>query len=91
MSRLQRRFNFGAEIKNVNDTLYNQMNDSYFSIAVVVNTKSTRVETDVDAPANDPINSGLDIGDLWVNKSTDKAWIMTSRVTSEQVTWKQIT
>lgn len=91
MSRLQRRFNYGTEIKNVNDTLYNQLNDSYYSTATVVNTKSTRVVNTINPPANDQINSGLDIGDFWVNSDTDTAWIMTSRVTAEQVTWKQIT
>lgn len=91
MSRLQRRFNFGTEIKNVNDTLYNQLNDSYYTTATTVNTKSTRMVNTINAPANDQINAGLDIGDFWVNSETDTAWIMTSRVTAQQVTWKQIT
>lgn len=91
MSRLTRRFNYGTEIKNINDTLYNQLNDSYYSTATVVNTKSTRFAATIDAPANDQANAGLDIGDLWINSDSDTAWIMTSRISPEQVTWKQIT
>ena len=51
MSRLARKFNYGTEIKNVNDTLYNQLNDSYYSTALVVNTKATRMVSNFDAPA----------------------------------------
>lgn len=91
MSRLARKFNYGTEIKNVNDTLYNQLNDSYYSTALVVNTKATRMVSNFDAPANEQINSGLDIGDFWINEVTNQAWIMTSRATLEKVTWKQIT
>lgn len=91
MSRLSRRFNWGSELKNINQTLYNQLNDSYFSISVAVNTKSTRMVSDFDPPASDPINAGLDIGDLWVNQKSNTAWIMTSRSTTNSVTWTQIT
>lgn len=91
MVRLNRKFNYGAEVKNLNDTLYNQLNDSYFSTSVAVNSKSTRMVQTFDAPANDPVNSGLDIGDMWVNTNTDSAWIMTSRLSLNQVTWKLIT
>lgn len=91
MSRLSRRFNYGTEVKNVNPTLYNQLNDSYYSISLAVNTKSTRFVAEIDAPANDQVNAGLDLGDFWVNTKTDKAWIMTSRITPNAVTWKQIT
>lgn len=91
MSRLPRKFNYGTEIKNVNDTLYNQLNDSYYATALVVNTKCTRMVSTIDAPTDDPINAGLDIGDFWVNSNNDTAWIMTSRASLNKVTWKQIT
>lgn len=91
MSRLPRKFNYGTELKNLNNTLYNQLNDSYYATALVVNTKATRMVETRDPPLDDQINAGLDIGDFWVNTSTDTAWIMTSRATLNKVTWKQIT
>lgn len=91
MARLSRRFNWGTEIKNVNPTLYNQLNDAYFSIAIAVNTKSTRITSTLDPPADDDVNAGLDIGDIWINTSSNTAWIMTSRVNLNNVVWTQIT
>lgn len=91
MGRLQKRFNYGTEIKNVNSTLYNQLNDSFYDISNAVNSKSTVHVDVIDAPANSQVNPGLDIGSFWVNKTTDTAWIMTSRTTPSDVTWKQIT
>lgn len=91
MSRLQKRYNYGTEIKNVNETLYNQLNDTYFDIANAVNTKPNSHRDKVDAPADAQINKGFEIGDFWVNETTDTAWIMTSRTTPFKVTWKQIT
>lgn len=91
MSRLTRRFNYGSELKNINETLYNQLNDSFFTIATAVNTKSTRAVFAFDPPANDPVNAGLDIGDTWTNTTSNKAWIMTSRASANSVTWTIIT
>ena len=91
MSRLPIRFNFGSAIKTLSDQLYNQLNDSYFSIAAAVNVRPTiRVETG-DPPAQSQANGGLSVGDIWINQTTDSAWIMTSRTSLESVTWKQIT
>lgn len=91
MSRLLPNFNYGSEIKNLNPTLYNQLRDSYFDTASVVNTKASKYVTNVAPPADAAINASLDIGDLWVNSLTDTAWIMTSRTTNTAATWKQIT
>ncbi len=91
MSRLVPSFNYGSEIKNLNPTLYNQLRDSYFDTASVVNTKASKYVTNAAPPADAAINASLDIGDLWVNSLTDTAWIMTSRTTNTAATWKQIT
>lgn len=91
MSRLPTRFNFGSAIKTLSEQLYNQLNDSYFSVATAVNARPvTRVDTR-DPPSQGQVNGGLSIGDTWVNQTTDSAWIMTSRTSLESVTWKQIT
>lgn len=91
MPTLTPRFNWGTEIKNINPTLYNQLNDSFSSTARIVNTKVSKNVATSNPPANDPINANFEEGDLWVNKSTDTAWILTSRTTNNAVTWKQIT
>jgi hypothetical protein len=75
----------------VNDTLYNQLNDSYYNIASVVNTKSTRIVYETDPVGNDDINATLDLGDIWINSKSNNAWIMTSRVSLNVVTWTKIT
>lgn len=91
MPTLPPKFNWGSEIKNVNPTLYNQLNDSYSAIARVLNTKITKYITTVDPISSASINANFDQGDIWVNASSDKAWILTSRTTNTDVTWKQIT
>ena len=85
------RFNWGTEIKNINDTLYNQLNDSYSSTARVLNTKTSKYITTVNPPADDPVNQNFDQGDFWINQNSGDAWIITSRTTNTAVTWKQIT
>lgn len=91
MPTLTPRFNWGTEIKNINPTLYNQLNDSFSSTARIVNTKVSKNIATTNPPADDQINANFEEGDLWVNKSTDTAWIMTSRTSNTAVTWKQIT
>lgn len=85
------RFNWGTEIKNINPTLYNQLNDSFSSTARVLNTKISKYITNVDPPADDPVNVNFDQADIWVNQLTNNAWILTSRTTNTAVTWKIIT
>jgi hypothetical protein len=85
------RFNWGTEIKNINDTLYNQLNDSFTSTANVLNTKPTTYVTNVDPLPDSDVNKQFVSGDMWVNSSTDTAWILTSRTTNTAATWKQIT
>lgn len=91
MPTLPPRFNFGTEVKNINPTLYNQLNDSFSSTARIVNTKISKYVTTIDPPSDEAVNQLFEEGDIWVNKSTDTAWIMTSRTTNTAVTWKQIT
>lgn len=91
MANLPPRFNWGAAIKNINDTLYNQLNDVYTSIARILNGKVTRNIQSINPPADSVQNAAFEIGDIWVNSSTDTAWIMTSRITTNKVTWTLIT
>lgn len=86
MPTLITRFNWGTEIKNINPTLYNQLNDSFTTIANNSNTKPSRNLTTSDPPADSDINKSYVEGDFWVNKSTDTAWIMTSRSSNTAVT-----
>jgi hypothetical protein len=91
MPRLQPKYNFGVEEKNENPELYNQLSDLYHSIAQIVNTKSSKNVTNQDPPANQQVNLNYDIGDIWVNQSTNMSWIMTSRTTNLDVVWTLIT
>lgn len=84
-------FNWGSEIKNINPTLYNQLNDTFSSTARVLNTKTSKYRTTVNPPADDQINTLFEQGDFWINENTDTAWILTSRTTNTAVTWKLIT
>ena len=91
MVRLKKKFNYGTEIKDLNEPLYNQLNDGFYETSAAVNSKSTRMVQTANPPAIGQLNEGLDIGDIWVNSSTDTAWVMTSRKNLQTVTWKQIT
>lgn len=85
------RYNWGSEIKNINNTLYNQLNDSFSSMARVLNTKISKYVTNTDPAVDDAINANFEQSDIWVNEDTDNAWILTSRTSNTSVTWKQIT
>lgn len=91
MPTLEPRFNFGQPDKNTNPTLYNQLNDLYSAVANNVNLKSGRFIAVFDPLTLTTVNATLSVGDLWINSATDMAWIMTSRTTSTNVTWKLIT
>lgn len=91
MPTQQPRYNFGTEIKNANPTLYNQLNDTYESTARVLNTKPSVYVTNSDPTGTSDLNKQFSIGDFWINQSSDTAWIMTSRSSTNTVTWKQIT
>lgn len=91
MPSLNTKFNWGMEIRNVNDVLYNQLNDTYSDIARVLNTKSSKNQQTTNPPSDAQVNSNYDIGDFWVNQLTNTAWVMTSRTTSTAATWTQIT
>ena len=91
MPTIPPRFNWGSEIRNINEVLYNQLSESYSSSARVINTKVTKNVTTTNPPADDALNISFEIGDLWINQSTNVAWIMTSRTTNTAATWSQIT
>lgn len=97
MPTLQTFFNWGRSLKNDNPELTRQLAEAYTDTALAVNTKASKYYTDglnkphADPPANSDFNKNFDVGDLYVRPDTNTAWIMTSRTTSEAVTWTQIT
>ena len=94
MPSLTTRFNWGSALQNENLLLTRQLDAAYSSTAIIVNTKVSRHITDVDPPNNvtaDDLNRNFDIGDIWINTSSDTAWIMTSRTSDVIVNWQQIT
>ncbi len=97
MPTLITNFNFGTAVRNANPELTRQLSETYTNTALCVNTKISKYVTDgikkphVNPPANSPFNKNFEIADIYVRTDTDTAWIMTSRTTSEAVTWSQIT
>lgn len=87
-------FNWGSSLYNENPSLTRQLDQAYTQTAFAVNTKSSKYVDIIDPPnaaTENQVNRTLDLGDFWVNKVTDNAWIMTSRTTDLLVTWTQIT
>ena len=94
MSSLINSINWGNSIRDANPELIRQLSEVYTLIALCVNTKSSKYVTTVDPPnpvTSNTTNKTLEIGDFWVNKSSDMAWIMTSRTTDLLATWTLIT
>jgi len=97
MPTLIQDFNWGQNLKNQNPELTRQMSKAYNDTALTVNSKSSKYTTDGNQkphnnpPANDQFNKNFEIGDLFIRTDVDTAWIMTSRTSSEIVTWTQIT
>lgn len=93
MPTLITRFNFGNSCDD-NSDLGRQLNQIYSTLAQAINLRVSKNVTTSDPP--DPVtpldaNLNYEIGDLWVNTSSNTAWIMTSRTTGLLVTWTQIT
>lgn len=85
MTRINSSFNFGSELKNENPSLYNQLQQTYETTAGAVNTKVSRNVSTSNPEADSPNNKLFDIGDVFINSSTNTAWIMTSRSTNTAV------
>lgn len=94
MTRLETRYNWGDELNNDNPRLYRQLNDMYTNVAEKSNGKSNKRKASsppISTPNSSDLNKNYDIGDIWVDESTDTAWILTSRTTPDTVQWTQIT
>ena len=94
MPTMLQEFNWGDSMRNGNPELTRQMSQAYANTSLVVNTKISKVVQDIDAPTplvESQVNKNMEIGDIWVNKLTNAAWIMTSRTTDLLVTWTLIT
>ena len=97
MPTLIQNFNWGAALRNDNPDLVRQLATAYSDTAQVVNVKVSKYFTDgvqkphTNPPANSQFNQNFEIGDIFVRTDTNTAWIMTSRTTSNAVTWTQIT
>jgi hypothetical protein len=94
MASLINSINWGNAVRNENPELIRQLSEVYTRISLCVNQKSSKYVAEIDPPntvTSSETNKTLEIGDFWVNKLTDSAWIMTSRTTDLLVTWKLIT
>lgn len=91
MPMIPPNFNYGTELKNENPTLYNQLIESYALTARFINTKPTVYNFTSDPPADSEFNKTREVGDIYINTSSDTAWIMTSRQSNTAVTWTVIT
>lgn len=92
MPNLIPSFNWGTALQNDNPELTRQLSQSYSNTAFIVNTKVSKYVTEgADPPASSDLNRSFEIGDIYVRKDTDSAWILTSRTTDTNVTWTIIT
>jgi hypothetical protein len=97
MPTLINNYNWGAALRNENPELVRQLSTAYSDTAVVMNTKISKYFTDgvdkphMDPPADSEFNNNFEICDVFVRTDTDTAWMMTSRTTSNAVTWTVIT
>lgn len=97
MPTLESNYNWGSDLKDQNPELTRQLSQAYNKTSMAVNSKAARYSTNgtqkpnVNPPASSDFNKNYDIGDIYVRTDTDTAWIMTSRTTSEAVTWTLIT
>lgn len=97
MPSLIQYFNWGSGLQNANPELVRQLSQAYSDLAFACNQKIDSYVTDglqkphVDPPANSDFNKNYKVSDVYVRQDTDTAWIMTSRISSQVVTWTQIT
>ena len=85
------RRNWGHEITELSAPLARQLDDMYSDIAngLALGIKKNILKG-ADPAASDPRNAIFSIGDIAVRTDTNKAWIMTSRTTANDVTWTSI-
>jgi len=97
MPTLITNFNWGSSLRNDNPELSRQLSQAYTNTSQAVNTKTSKYVTDgdqrphVNPPANSDFNKNFEICDFYVRTDTNTAWIMTSRTSSNVVTWTVIT
>jgi len=94
MVTLATNFNWGRSLENQNPLLTRQLSEAYEKTARIVNTKTSKYLTNTDPPnaaTPDQVNKNFELGDIWINTSSNNAWIMTSRTTDLLVTWTKIT
>ena len=95
MATLIQEYNWGAAQRDANPELTRQLSDMYRTLALAVNQRLTRYVTDgdqkphVNPPGTSQFNKSFDISTIYVRTDTDEAWIMTSRMDDETVTWTQ--
>lgn len=84
--------NFGRDIYDLSPSLHKQLSQMYTDIAVSLNRNIKKDVIDGFDPLNNSVrNKNFSVGDVTIRTDTDTAWIMTSRTTSEDVVWTQIT
>lgn len=91
-SKLPLRVNWGREVQDLSQQLVRQLDDVYADIA---NALALTIKKDIisgaDPAASAQRNAGFSIGDITIRTDTNKAWIMTSRTTPNDVIWTLIT
>lgn len=92
MPTLVQKFNWGSALENQNRLLTRQLDEAYTQTARCVNTKISKyILEGADPAASSDANINFEIGDIAVRTDTDTAWILTSRTSSTDVVWTQIT
>ena len=82
------KYNFGDKLRATEDErLLRQLDDAYTDTALVVNTKVSKIVANTDPLSNNSVNKNFEIGDIWVNQTGQRVYMMTDRATASNVTW----
>lgn len=73
MTRVAPVYHWGSEVKNLNDVLYNQLQDCYSQVSSAMNTRPAVIVNSSNPPADAQVNATSNIGDIWVNSSSNTA------------------
>lgn len=92
MPTMPTKKNWGRAVENENRLLVRQLDEFYTDTVSFINTKISKyVTSGVDPVPLSQLNSRFEIGDIYVRTDTNRAWIMTSRTSSDDVVWTLIT
>lgn len=88
--RVPEKKNWGSTLYDENRELTRQLDEVYGDLSRAVN-KSVKVYVSTGAPqASSQLNADFEIGDEYIDKSSDSVYKITNRTSRNDVTWTLI-